>query len=92
METLGIGEFLPSDRLTDLIADLVCGEDDIPILCESIMILLCGFDFAQMNQTLMDTIAHHMPAGASARTIVHYAQEVNSGKTIATGKYFAISL
>ena len=63
----------------DILADLVCDEDFLPALCENVVFLLMGFDKAQFNETLMDTIVHDSPAGASARTIVHYGQEVNSG-------------
>ena len=48
-------------------------------LCESVLFLLCGYDPAQLNETLLDTIVHHTPAGASTFTILHYAQEVTSG-------------
>ena len=76
---MGIGEFFPSNRLMDFLAELVCDEDFIPAVCEDVIFLLMGFDKAQFNETLLDTIVHHSPAGTSARAIVHYAQEVNSG-------------
>ena len=63
----------------DFLAELVCDEDWFPAVCEDVIFLLAGFDKAQMNETLLDTIVHHSPAGTSARAIVHYAQEVNSG-------------
>ena len=63
----------------DFLAELVCDEDFIPAVCEDVIFLLMGFDKAQFNETLLDTIVHHSPAGTSARAIVHYAQEVNSG-------------
>jgi hypothetical protein len=63
----------------DMFADLVCDEDSLPQLCESIIFLLCGFDSGQANLTLIDTIVHHTPAGSSSKTLVHYAQEMGSG-------------
>ena len=33
----------------------------------------------QMNKTLLPTILHHTPAGASTHTLLHYAQEVPEG-------------
>ena len=30
---------------------------------------MCGFDEAQMNYTLLETIVHHTPAGSSTRFI-----------------------
>lgn len=83
MELLGIGEFFPSNRLMDFLAELVCDEDFLPALCEDVVFLLMGFDKAQFNETLSNRIVHHSPAGASARTIVQYGQEVNSGNVFA---------
>ena len=83
---MGIGEFFPSSGLMDFLAELVCDEDWFPAVCEDVIFLLAGFDKAQMNETLLDTIVHHSPAGTSARAIVHYAQEVNSGIHSRTSK------
>ena len=70
----------------DFLAELVCDEDWFPAVCEDVIFLLAGFDKAQMNETLLDTIVHHSPAGTSARAVVHYAQEVNSGIHSRTSK------
>jgi len=80
LERLGIGEFFPSNKLMDLLAEYVCDEEYYPTYCENIVFLLMGFDKAQTNETLLDTILHHSPAGTSARAVVHYAQEINSGR------------
>jgi len=74
----GIGEFLPSNLLMDCLASLFCHEGVTQGLCTNILFVLCGFDSAQMNQTLLETIIHHTPAGASTATILQYAQEVTS--------------
>lgn len=37
-----------------------------------------------MNKTLLETITHHTPAGASTPTVLHYAQEVVTGKQLKT--------
>ncbi|TRY73442.1 hypothetical protein TCAL_06993 [Tigriopus californicus] len=76
---LGLGEFLPSSGFMDLIADIFCDGGWLQGICESVLFLMCGFDEAQVNETLLDTIIHHTPAGASTFTVIHYAQEVNSG-------------
>ena len=76
----------------DLLADLVCNEDFIPAVCKDVLFLLMGFDKAQFNDTLLDTITHHSPAGSSARTIVHYGQEVNSGITNHFPRFFGKSM
>jgi len=82
MSWLGIGEFLPSGFFMDCIASLFCdaegGYQDV--FCSNIIFLLAGYDEAQLNRTLLETIVHHTPAGASTATILHYAQEVNSNE------------
>ena len=41
----GMGEFLPSNWLMELIADYVCGEDDLlEIVCQNVIFLLTGYD------------------------------------------------
>ena len=43
---------------------------------------LCSFEevFILILQTLLPYVLGHTPAGASTRTVLHYAQLVNSGK------------
>lgn len=80
LDLLGVGEFLPSNLLMDCIISLFCHEGWITNgLCSNILFILVGFDEQQMNMTLLPTIMHHTPAGASSRTLLHYAQEINSG-------------
>ena len=62
----------------DILAELVCDEDAIPELCGSVLFLLCGVDSEKLNMTLLDTIVHHTPAGASSKTLIHYGQEMAS--------------
>ena len=64
----------------DLLADLVCDTFLIDELCSSVLFVLCGFDEAQLNKTMLETITHHTPAGTSTNTVIHYAQGVNSKK------------
>jgi len=80
VDFLGGGEFLPSNIIMDILADLVCDENVFQGLCQSVLFVLCGFDEAQLNKTLLETITHHTPAGTSTKTVVHYAQEINSKK------------
>ena len=73
-----MGEFLPSNLLMDILAEIVCDENAIPELCGSVLFLLCGIDSEKLNTTLLDTIVHHTPAGASSKTLIHYGQEMAS--------------
>merc|ERR1711953_826988 len=74
---MGIGEFLPSNWLMDLIADFACGPNNpLEIICENVVFLLTGYDEQQMNKTMLPTIASHCPAGTSPYTVLQYAQEI----------------
>merc|ERR1712215_430159 len=79
LSMMGVGEFLPSNLLIDCLATLFCHETVTQGLCTNILFIICGFDEAQMNTTLLPTLLHHTPAGASTHTILHYAQEKPSG-------------
>jgi len=76
---MGKGEFLPTGGFIDWLADLLC-HGQTEAICSSVLFLLCGFDTAQLNDTLLPTILHHTPAGASSPTVLHYAQEIQSDK------------
>jgi len=73
---IGIGEFLPSNWMTDWFADTVCGDSNLEFICENICFLMAGFDEAQINKTMVPTLTSHIPSGSSAYTMLHYAQEV----------------
>jgi len=79
LSAMGVGEFLPDNWLVDCLASLFCHESITQGLCTNILFVLCGFDEAQMNTTLLPTILHHTPAGASTHTLLHYAQEKPTG-------------
>ena len=64
---MGLGEFLPSNWFIDWLAGILCDEGGFPGVCESILFILCGFDEAQMNHTMTETIMQHTPAGTSTR-------------------------
>ncbi|CAB3983685.1 Hypothetical predicted protein, partial [Paramuricea clavata] len=74
-------DFLPSDALMKFLAQFLCGGggfDDI--ICENVIFLLCGYDYAQLNKTRLPVYVSHTPAGTSAKNIIHYGQMVESGK------------
>jgi len=47
---------------------------------ENIIFAVAGFDAPQMNFTLLPVILGHTPAGTSSRTVLHFAQGVQSGR------------
>ncbi len=60
----------------DVLADIFCDASWLQGVCESVLFLLCGFDPAQVNETLLETIVQHTPAGTSTYTVLQYAQEI----------------
>jgi len=80
-ELLGANEFLPSDEYMTIVSELVCEPFELTqFICDDILFVLCGFDSKELNKTALPVIVAHTPAGASTRTVVHYAQEINSKK------------
>ncbi|XP_063239532.1 gastric triacylglycerol lipase-like [Bacillus rossius redtenbacheri] len=77
----GANQFLPNNFILRLLArygcDAITAERKI---CESSIFVLTGFDPQQFNISLLPVILGHAPAGTSSRTIVHYAQLIQSGQ------------
>jgi lysosomal acid lipase/cholesteryl ester hydrolase len=77
VDHMGIGEFLPSNWLMDLIAAMACPPNSwLEVVCENVVFLLVGYDRTQMNTTMLETIASHTPAGSSSYTVLQYAQGI----------------
>jgi pimeloyl-ACP methyl ester carboxylesterase len=49
-------------------------------LCSNVLFLIMGYNVEQLNMTMLPVILGHTPAGASVRSLVHYAQGVNTGQ------------
>lgn len=74
-------EFLPSNEIMDFLGATICHEESlIQGLCSNVVFILCGFNSEQLNTTQLPVILTHTPAGSSVRSLVHYAQGVNSGE------------
>ncbi|XP_014204869.1 lipase 3-like [Copidosoma floridanum] len=76
---LGRGEFLPENKILKFLAKYGCElyvtEEKI---CANMLFVISGFDESEFNFSLMPLIMNHAPAGASTKTILHYAQEIKS--------------
>ncbi|XP_012285753.1 lipase 3 isoform X2 [Orussus abietinus] len=80
-ELLGANEFLPQNTFLRVLAKYVCDKVNWEKeLCANIFFIFSGFDQAEFNDTLIPVILGHSPAGTSTRTVVHYAQEIQSGE------------
>ncbi|KAF4521288.1 hypothetical protein B566_EDAN002292 [Ephemera danica] len=76
---MGMDEFLPSSEFFELMGAALCRDQAMfQIVCSNILFLIAGFDSQQLNETALPVIMDHTPAGASTKTICHYAQEINS--------------
>uniref|UniRef100_A0A0C9PYH9 Lipase n=1 Tax=Fopius arisanus TaxID=64838 RepID=A0A0C9PYH9_9HYME len=77
----GLDKFLPRNWIIHLLSKYGCNlttkEEKV---CENIIFTIGGFDAAQFNLSFLPVITNHDPAGASTKCVVHYLQEVNSGK------------
>lgn len=78
---LGIHEFFPSNKMMKKGGYFLCRDESIfQELCANSLFLIGGFNSEQLNRTLLPSILKYTPAGASRHQLVHYGQEVNSGK------------
>lgn len=81
LDLMGVYEFLPHSDLLSLIGEALCNDHAITAdLCANVLFLIAGFDSPQLNKTLLPVILGHTPAGASTKQLLHYGQEVESGK------------
>lgn len=79
MKLLGVNEFLPQSSVMRWLSKYACDinhyEENV---CENILFILAGFDKKQFNRALWPIILSHLPAGASTKTLIHYAQEIHN--------------
>lgn len=82
MKLLGANEFLPQNAVLRWLSKHACEINHYEeVICENSLFVFCGHDVKQFNRTLLPMILGHVPAGASTRTLIHYAQEIrNDGR------------
>lgn len=82
LKLLGSNEFLPQNAVLRWLSKHACEFNHWEeAICENTLFILCGHDEKQFNKTLLPLILGHVPAGASTKTLIHYAQEIkNSGR------------
>ncbi|XP_049878411.1 lipase 3-like [Pectinophora gossypiella] len=80
MKLLGANEFLPQNTVLRWLSKHACEINHYEeAICENSMFVLCGHDEKEFNRTLLPIILGHVPAGASTKTLVHYAQIIHNG-------------
>ncbi|OWA51221.1 Lysosomal acid lipase/cholesteryl ester hydrolase [Hypsibius exemplaris] len=77
----GYRDFLPDYPLIQYLAEKFCIKQPIPArVCENVIFIVAGYDFAQINSTRLDVYLSHAPAGTSSQNIFHFAQLAQSNK------------
>lgn len=77
---LGVRDFLPSDFLIHWLADHVCDEHVLDLICSNIVFLIAGYDKTQLNMTRLPVYVSHTPAGTSVKNMIHFLQMTDSNK------------
>lgn len=81
LKLLGKYEFLPSNPEYIKWTEVICTHYKFEkLMCRNALFFLTGFDAHEFNMTWLPVILGHGAEGTSSKTVVHFAQEVNSGK------------
>lgn len=71
---------MPKNGFVSDLAEAACDKGDMmKVFCSNILFAICGKNPKQLNMTILPLIFAHIPAGASTKQLLHFAQEVNSG-------------
>lgn len=81
LSAIGAYEFAPSDVLLRTLTRGICGNTEVArLLCSNVIFLLGGFNKKQLDPENLSVIFAHSPGGAATKQLIHYAQEINSGR------------
>ncbi|CAG9840494.1 unnamed protein product [Diabrotica balteata] len=75
---LGFNQFLPNNKLMRALS-FQCELFKIDSkMCENLIFAICGFNKEEFNTKILPILLAKDPAGASTKTIIHYAQEIRN--------------
>ena len=74
------GELLPSNSFMKGLSSRLCRTRVTKAICSNIIFLACGYNEAQLNATRISVYAYHSPAGTSTWNVLHFAQNIRSGR------------
>ncbi|XP_062550414.1 lipase 1-like isoform X2 [Armigeres subalbatus] len=77
VSALGVNQFMPASPMFPQIASAICSKSVQQ--CFNIMFVLSVGEYKNLNPQIIPILVGHIPAGASAKQIFHYAQEITSG-------------
>nr|XP_023025886.1 lipase 3-like [Leptinotarsa decemlineata] len=80
MDLIGKDEFLPKSGFMSMLSSAICSGEIGALLCSNALFAVCGFSPKQMNVSLIPELVQHYPAGVATKQVLHYAQEINSGR------------
>ncbi|XP_066156564.1 lipase member K-like [Euwallacea fornicatus] len=72
---LGLKDLAPTNKVLKLLS-FECEKSYSKAICSNLLFLLAGFNQQEFNMTMLPKVAAHDPAGASTKTLIHYAQEI----------------
>eukprot|EP00058_Branchiostoma_floridae_P024848 XP_002610338.1 hypothetical protein BRAFLDRAFT_72470 [Branchiostoma floridae] len=75
-----VGEFLPTSEFIRFLGQEVCDKPVLDVFCENVLFLIAGFNYGNLNVSRIPVYTGHNPAGTSVQNMVHYAQQVKTGK------------
>ncbi|NXV90307.1 LIPK Lipase, partial [Calonectris borealis] len=70
-EMFGTKEFLPHTALGELVLSKFCACSKT---CKSVLSMLFGFNWKNVNMSRVDVYAAHSPAGTSVQNVIHWLQ------------------
>jgi len=80
-EMIGGDEFIPNTELVEWLASSFCKPEDMTLpICENVVFVISGYDKKDLGPEMLGKILAHTPAGTSSRTVVQFAQAINTHK------------
>lgn len=81
LELLGVYEFAPHNAIFKGVVNSFCGDEELAVkYCANFVFYLCGYDKKQLNVSNLPVFFAHLPGGSSTKQLLHYGQEIVSGK------------
>ncbi|XP_059057965.1 lipase 1-like [Achroia grisella] len=80
LKSLGIHEYLPNSPIVRTLISILCDTEQMAgVLCMYILMMFSGLT-SEINITVLPVLIGHVPSGGSINQVLHYVQEVKSGK------------
>lgn len=77
---MGVYEFFPGYRIINVLGSLICANEINKDICTDLIISIYGHTRKAVDAAMLTTYIGHVPAGASVEQLLHYGQEIHSGR------------